>query len=244
MAGLRVVTLNTWKGDGAYAARLDAMARGLAELRPDLVALQECLTAPEQGLDTARVLAEALGARAIVHAGRRKLRKVEGYEAMSTSGLAVLTRLPVMDVAAFPLPADPADGERDALRVVAQSAAGSVQFLCLHLTHLVHRGDLRQAQLRAALAGLNRMHATTVVAGDFNAGIAELDLPPGLQDCRQAVGAPPLSTLVDADKAVDHVLLARPCRWRVGKVERVLDQPGPGCVMASDHFGVMVELRT
>ena len=35
---LRIVTLNTWKGDGAYRARLEAMAVGLATLQPDLVA--------------------------------------------------------------------------------------------------------------------------------------------------------------------------------------------------------------
>lgn len=31
---LRLVTLNTWKGDGAYAKRLAAMTAGLAALSP------------------------------------------------------------------------------------------------------------------------------------------------------------------------------------------------------------------
>jgi endonuclease/exonuclease/phosphatase family metal-dependent hydrolase len=85
---MRLVTLNTWKGDGAYHRRLIAMTAGLRAENPDIVLLQECLRAPEARLDTAAYLAETLGMDHVAWHGRHKRRMVESQELDCTSGVA------------------------------------------------------------------------------------------------------------------------------------------------------------
>ena len=111
-AAMRLITLNTWKGDGAYHRRLIAMADGLAAENPDIVLLQECLRAPEARLDTAACLAETLGMDHVAWHGRRKARLVEGREFDCTSGVAILSRLPILASRTIMLPVAAADERR------------------------------------------------------------------------------------------------------------------------------------
>ena len=149
---MRLVTLNTWKGDGAYAGRMDRMAEGLAELAPDVVALQEVLLAPALGCDTAAFLADALGLPAVTLPLRRKRRVVEGRAADSWSGLAVLSRRPILSHRTIPLPDDPRDGERAALAVELDLDGIRVTVVTLHLTHLADGDALRRRQWDAIAA--------------------------------------------------------------------------------------------
>ena len=57
---MRILTLNTWKCDGAYRPRLQAMAQGLAALAPDVILLQEVFATEDDRADTAGYLAQAL----------------------------------------------------------------------------------------------------------------------------------------------------------------------------------------
>ena len=66
---LRVVTLNTWKCEGDYRARLPRMAAGLRALDADLVCLQEVFACAAPSADTAAWLADALGLSAPLYAG-------------------------------------------------------------------------------------------------------------------------------------------------------------------------------
>jgi hypothetical protein len=70
---LVVVTLNTWKGDGAYSARLRLMVEEVGQLDPDILLLQECFAAPELGHDTAAALAGAMGFQSANWPGRKKI---------------------------------------------------------------------------------------------------------------------------------------------------------------------------
>jgi len=58
---MRIVTLNTCKGAGAYRQRLQCMVQGQAALAPDAVLLQEALVTEDGQADTADHLARALG---------------------------------------------------------------------------------------------------------------------------------------------------------------------------------------
>jgi endonuclease/exonuclease/phosphatase family metal-dependent hydrolase len=58
---MRLVSLNTWKGEADYPRRVQAMAEGQAELAPDVVALQEDLRSSDGLTHTAGALAQALG---------------------------------------------------------------------------------------------------------------------------------------------------------------------------------------
>lgn len=237
---VRLVTLNTWKGDGAYTQRLAAMAAGLRALAPDLLALQEALAAPAAGYDTAAYLAAALGLTAATLPLRRKPRTVEGRVIDSTSGLAVLSRWPIRAQRTVPLTSDPRDGERAALVAEIDAPGRPITVACVHLTHLADADELRWREWRevqAAVAGRD----AAIVAGDFNAAIEIFDLG-GFTDSRQACGEAETPTYVDSTLAacIDHVLFRglKATAWRTA-----LAEAPPGCdVCASDHRAVVVDL--
>lgn len=237
MTTLTVVTLNTWKGDGAYRARLAAMRQGLRALAPDIVLLQEALRAPEIGADTAAELAAELGLAAVWQPARAKRRTIDGTAAESWSGLAVLSRLPVVGRHVVPLPDDPRDGERLGLLVEVDHDGRRLTIACLHLTHLADAAALRQAQWAAVLAALPERGAA-VIGGDFNAGLEAFDLG-DCHDLRALAGVAPQPSLADGSAAcIDHLLLRQDQPvYRVVSAARVLDQPIDG-VLPSDHFGL------
>ena len=55
---ISVVTLNTWKGDGAYLDRIKLIQEQAADLEADIMLLQEAFKAESCGYDTAKYLAE------------------------------------------------------------------------------------------------------------------------------------------------------------------------------------------
>ena len=240
---LRLVTLNTWKGEGAYSARLTEMAAGLVALAPDIVALQEVFAAPKAGHHTAAHLAQALDMTATALPLRHKSRKVDGHAVESTSGLAVLSRLPVRSQRAVMFTGDHRDGDRAALIVDLDIDGQTTTVACLHLTHLEDADRLRRQQWREAEAALSGC-ANVLVAGDFNAPIEVFDLAGGrLADSRQACGEPARSTVIDGPpQCIDHVLFASAGAWRPTRWATALAEPGPRTgVTASDHLAVVVD---
>ena len=239
---MRLITLNTWKGDGAYVKRLDAMAAGLAALAPDVLTLQEVLAAPAAGYDTATHLARSLGLSAAVLPLRRKPRLVEGRTVDSTAGLAVLSRWPIRAQRSVPLATDPRDGERAALITDIGMHGRMLTVACVHLTHLGDGEELRRVQWRDISATLSGC-ATAIVAGDFNSSIATFDLN-GFTDARQACGVPETPTAIyeTAPACIDHVLAKglTATGWRTA-----LGEAPPGCeVMPSDHLAVAVDFSS
>jgi endonuclease/exonuclease/phosphatase family metal-dependent hydrolase len=241
---LRLVTLNTWKGDGAYQKRLVAMAAGLASLSPDIVALQEVLLAPDAGYDTAAYLATALGLHAANAPGRRKPREVEGRTVESASGLALLSRFPIRSQRSMPLTKDPRNGDRAALIAKVEVHGGSLTVACLHFTHFHDANDVRRRQweeTQLAVAGA----ATVLVAGDFNSSIDLFDLGRFI-DSRQACGEPDRSTLVDSPsgQAIDHILFTAGRGLTTTGWRTALGSPPPGCdVTPSDHLAVVADFE-
>lgn len=171
---VRCITLNTWKNEGDYVARLRVMGAGLSALRPDVVLLQEVFRAEAGEADTAGVLGEVLGMAVAYAPARAKVRSWLGRDVASESGLAVLVRGEVIGSERLPLPSDAAGGERIALIVKARLATGiAVVAGCVHLSHL--RGDeaRRREQLEAVLAveAWAAPAALRLLGGDFNASI-------------------------------------------------------------------------
>jgi endonuclease/exonuclease/phosphatase family metal-dependent hydrolase len=171
MIKVRVATLNTCKGEGAYSTRLDLMSRGLRAIAPDILLLQEALATPDHRYDTARQLAMALGLRHQFHPARRKLRDIEGTAADCYSGLAVLARHPVRAREALRLSQDPRDGDRHCQLVTVDLAGHRLLVANTHLTHLPDHDELRKTQLREIVEGMRRRAAGTpaILGGDLNA---------------------------------------------------------------------------
>jgi len=239
MTRLRLISLNLWKNDGDYPARLH---RILADLRPwaaDLIAVQEAFAAPSLGLDSAAFLADGLGLQVTSLPLRQKPRQVDGQWVESSSGQALLSRWPVQASRCLALPSDPADGERAALLVDLLCAGHRVTVAVLHLTHLAGAQDLRRQQWRAIADGL-AVAPLAVAAGDFNTPLAALaPEQQGFRDCRASCGQPARSTLISGGDpgGIDHVLVRGAVQvlgWQI-----ILDHPTP---VASDHCGVLVDL--
>jgi endonuclease/exonuclease/phosphatase family metal-dependent hydrolase len=150
MQSLRIVTINTWKCDGAYRDRLRWLGDELKRLQPDVIALQECFRDVEGAYDTAAYLARTLHFRHAWTPARLKLREFESRALESWSGLALLSRWPFRRVEKVDLPSDERDGERIA-QVALVDWEDGVVIANLHLTHLRDAAELRRRQLATLL---------------------------------------------------------------------------------------------
>jgi endonuclease/exonuclease/phosphatase family metal-dependent hydrolase len=248
-AVLRVLTINTAKGDPPYPERIQEMARQVVSLAPDVVICQEVLSTPGGEFDTASVLNAGLGFDCATAPARFKIRPVCGQRVRCSSGLAVLSRFPILSHDILVLESDPADGERLAQVALVQVGGIRVSIANVHLTHLQGRGDLREHQLRQVERSLTAK-GPAVVAGDFNARIEATELQStvlagGYTDAFVAGGGDRrATTLARYDARIDHIFVRGPgASIRSCSAAIVLDTPCPGGGFPSDHFGVMVTLR-
>lgn len=249
---MRLVSLNTWKAEGDYPRRVHAMVGGLAALSADAIALQEDLRSADGLTHTALALARALRMHLSWVPARPKLRTVGLRRTPTTSGLAVLSRQPLLEQRVVVLPQDVRDGERLAQCVRLPGPAGDWWLVNLHLTHLGDRADLRREQLAAALAAMDGVDPArpVVLCGDLNAGPEDEELAGFLREGRliDAFAGRTKATHVDAAghaRNLDHILLRRPAGGRTLAAEPVgvvLDRPDARGVRPSDHSGVCADL--
>lgn len=259
-AGLRIATINTAKGDGPYWRRLDLLAIGLSRVNPDVVLLQESFASREDpAANTARHLGEALGLCVQYAPARIKLREFEGdRQVMSESGMAILSRQPLKDYCALPLPSDLADGPRVAQLATIAVNGVDVLLVNLHLTFLRGRDDLRRKQMASILNHHRPQEsALTLLAGDFNTDIT--DLPRLFEDCREwhvqdgyTLGGGdslrttcPTSRPPDQGRCLDFILSCKRSGSETARFSDsavILDEPDGDGVYPSDHRGVLTTL--
>ena len=245
---LRVVTWNLWWRRGDWKTRAGAIADTLAELRPDLVCLQEVWHEGKE--NQAALLGEHLG-MAHAFSSDRTVTDVESR--------------------ALPVPAG-VDDRNVALRATVQGPRGPILLTTTHLIPYPTRSAARDQQIRTLvefIAERQRQPPLTIIAGDFNA-------PPDSDEIRLLTGrrAPALPGWVFLDawetagdgsgghtitKGNPHSapLLLPNLRWDYifvswpslpGGVSHTLSaevvgtQPRNG-VVPSDHYAVVAELR-
>ncbi len=255
---VKLVTINTWKCDGDYAQRLQALRIQLKELDADIIALQESFSTANGTVDTARCLAQALGLTWHTVLARRKPRWHQGQWVDSFSSQALLSAWPIRAAAAIELPSSPSDGGRWAQVCSVEVEGRRVGVANVHLSHLRDDGALRARQMRAILTDplLRQAHDLALVCGDFNAPLSSDELSPFLKApwhlvdaFRRATGADKV-TCRGADgqwRDLDHILCLpdhAPCEVTLEDAGVVLHAPLPGTdVCPSDHHGVSVNLR-
>jgi len=263
---VKIVTVNTAKGDGRYACRLDLLARQLRALHPDIVLLQEALSMCDRALSTAAHLGAALEMHVTPVPARRKPRLVDGRELWSDSGLAILTCHPLLDATIRALPWSPADGERIAQIGLVYHPTGPVLIVNLHLTHLGDGASLRTAQLDTILRHpwLGGRASARLLCGDFNAALDDPELRSlvdgsrgwDVRDSYTAGGGSLPRHTIDPRAALHGGTTRARCIGYIfslaptpaehpGFAESaiVLDQPDPlSGIYPSDHFGVMTTL--
>ncbi|WP_433136390.1 endonuclease/exonuclease/phosphatase family protein [Actinomadura nitritigenes] len=261
---IRVATWNVWDRYGPYREREAAIVAALREAAPDVLVLVE---AWEDGDDSlAARLGEPLGLPHAVFGGSGS-----GAVPGARSGVAVLSRWPQERTGERPL-GDPG-GNDGGLTVSAevQGPRGPVHVFGVALGYKLGHSGQRQAQVRDLAAYVRETagrDAPAVVAGDFNADpdSDEIRMLTG----RAAVGAPgvvfydawetagdgtPGHTWSNAnpwtrpvlwpDRRIDHIFSAWPRAGGAGHpVHCALlgVEPVDG-VVASDHYGVLADLR-
>ncbi|MGZ8282731.1 MAG: endonuclease/exonuclease/phosphatase family protein, partial [Allosphingosinicella sp.] len=219
--------------------------------------------APQAGAHTGDALAAALAMDQIHEAARPGWRRHADGAVESTSGLSLLSRIPIQNHQRIELPAD-SDGERIAIAAWMEWNGGRIAIVDLHLTYQPDAHALRRRQLEDLVNGIaGRAAADAIVlAGDFN---AEPDSPPlnwlrqssgfSVSDAWDAAGGrrptmtePPGGVTIGS-RCIDHILLLQPLGSPTAAfiaAERVLDRPDPDSrLLPSDHAGLRaVLLRT
>ncbi len=230
-----VLTYNIYHGEDANGkSNLDAVARVINSLEPDLVALQEVdnKTTRAKGLDLTAELSRRTGMQGIF--GKAMDYAGGGY------GEAVLCRHPVLQTRTNALPHLPDAEPRAALKVLVQLPSGEkVIFVGTHLDHL------RDQSSRMMQAGrINELYADcnlpVILAGDLNAvpGSDPINLLSRQWTRVQQTNPQPTSPSVNPTKKIDYIMFKPEHRWRVVS-SRVIDEK-----VASDHcpFFAVLEL--
>jgi endonuclease/exonuclease/phosphatase family metal-dependent hydrolase len=269
---LRFVTLNVlhggvlsgWNGNGQHLdERLDMVTRGLRNLAPDVIALQEASRGRSRGHVAAR-LAERLG---MTHAyvsgafrffGHRWLHDVVATIMNFEEGPAILSRFPIARSEQHGLPSCGRRFEPRALLIAELSTPWGP--LTVASTHTA--GDACHTRHVATLIQERRGDTPAVVMGDFNAAegsaaIRALTGAAGFVDAFRTANPDepghtvwqPVTTPHRAvRRRVDYVFLV-PGRRFAGSVvgsRVVVDtprrRPDGSVLWPSDHYGVLAEL--
>ena len=144
----RLLTINTWKGEGSYHWRMQMMARELHALEADVICLQEAVQTAGFQIDTAEYLSEILDMEMVYAPARLKKRNIEMYRFMSHSGLAILSAAPIDSHWLTRIPTSAEDPERMALNARIFRGDDPITITNLHLTHLPGMDALRHRQLQ------------------------------------------------------------------------------------------------
>ena len=174
---LRLVTINFWGTQPPLDTRLELARSQLAELRPDVIGMQEVRPLDgKTGPTTADFLAEALGYHAVYEQALEWNDDdfFPGHPA-GQEGLAILSRHPIAEHRVVKLP----EARPNEVRILlsAKIAADSGPVWC-HTTHLHYRLDDGLArekqvvaidQVIADIAAESPSGAVQLLCGDFNA---------------------------------------------------------------------------
>lgn len=269
---LRVLTLNCWNVSEPYAARMAIARAAIEALAPDLIGLQEVVMRRD-GLDQAADLLGGLGYHTVyAPAFRWTERGHVALDADGDIfGNLIASRWPIVASERRALPGEELDERRCALAAHVEAPFGRVPFVCTHLAWRFEHGALRERQVRA-LDALARDWARDcafppIVVGDLNAdpdaneirylcGLAALEgQSTYYQDAWRVRGDGPGFTwdnrnaytalMFEPDRRLDYVLVGLADVTGRGWIERVA-LAATDCidgVWASDHFGVVADIR-
>jgi len=252
---MRIVSINTGKGDGAYSRRVALLASGLAELAPDVVLMQEALRSSDGRFDTLQAVADSLGLQATYAPARFKLREVERAVVGTWSSPGLLSRETPDSVETIQLPRDERDGER----VAMIARFGDLAIANLHLTHL--RDDpallLRRRQLETLFAADSlRSAQRAIVGGDFNtrlelidglvSGIGDWTLIDAFGEQTEQRATAPVDWPLDRGFCIDYIFAMikpgwAPPRFRDSRI--VLADADENGIYPSDHRGVITTVE-
>lgn len=156
------------------------MARDLRAVSPDILLLQNVFATSDHRYNTAGHLAQHLGMRCTFLPARPKVRHLDGRPIDSFSGLAILSRHPIVDAVRAPLPCDARDGERIVQFADLDVAGTRLLVANIQVSRLAGADAVRRHQIERLADWLATAHDYDhmLVGGDFNAGPEEPALAP------------------------------------------------------------------
>jgi endonuclease/exonuclease/phosphatase family metal-dependent hydrolase len=237
-ATLRVLCYNIHYGQGNDSRYdIQRLADVIKQQQPDLVALQEVDVGVKRSgrVHQAQLLGELTGMSV-------RYGPTQHYQG-GLYGNAVLSRLPILDVAIHPLPYSESTDDRvtyprGAIAVTVRAPNDKpIRFISTHFQHNVAEDRVAEA------AQINRLFAgdglPTILAGDMNARPGEQPISVLLEEWSGTTGEPaaPTAPSRKPSSRIDYIFY-RP----VGAFEliesKVIDEP-----LASDHCPVFAMLR-
>lgn len=259
---LRVATLNVWNRLGPWEQRRELIRRGITELAPDVMGLQEVIRMEGDmgGFDQLAEISSGLGYQ--IAYGRSPEAQAWG------NGNAILSRWPILESAVFPLSGT--DEARSLVFARIDSPHGQIPFFTTHLNWMLHEGHVRQRQARA-VTDLVAKHAPIrgfppILVGDFNAepDADEIRFMRGLTglggqcvyfaDSFGVAGEGPgwtfsrrnpyAAQVREPNRRIDYIFVRGPDEKGRGEPlsSRVCFDQASGEVWPSDHFGVYATL--
>jgi endonuclease/exonuclease/phosphatase family metal-dependent hydrolase len=266
------MTLNCWNVSEPFEARMAIIRREVEAERPDVIAFQEVVVRRD-GFDQGRLLlpddgyGRAFGAAfAWADDGTMLVHAADG----SGFGNLIASRWPIVRSEVRRLPGIEGGEPRAVTAVVVDLPAGRLPVLTCHLDWEFHHGHVRERQVLALDAFAHEWAADAdlpaVLLGDFNAhpdsnemrflrGLASLGgRSTYFQDAWDAASGSGhtwdnrnrfAAYAWEPDRRIDYVLVGAPGRDGRGRVEsaRLGFESPVGDVFASDHFGVVADLR-
>ena len=269
---LRVLTLNCWNVSEPYAARMAVARAAIAALDPDIIGLQEVIVRRD-GFDQTTDVLGGLGYHTVYGPAFRWTEdghvpcdaEGDGF------GNLIASRWPIAASRRCALPGEEMGERRCAIAAQIAAPFARIPFVCAHLAWRFEHGALRERQVRA-LDAFTREWARDaefppIVVGDLNAdpdateirylcGLATLDgQSTYYQEAWRVRGSGPGYTwdnrnpftalMYEPDRRLDYILVGLADLNGRGWIERVglaCTEPLDG-VFASDHFGVVAEIR-
>ncbi len=237
---LRVLCYNIHYGqgmDGVYD--IPRLAAVINQAKPDLVALQEVDVGVKRSgrVHQAQELGRLTGMAV-------RFGPAQHYEG-GLFGNAVLTRLPILDVAIHPLPYTESTPERityprAAIAVVVRGPGDQpIRFVSTHFQHNVPEDRAAEAEAVNGLLADPGDPLPTILAGDINAVPADEPVQILQQRWTCALDDPPAPTVpsVKPTSRIDYIFYRPETRFRLIQAEVIAES------MASDHRPVLAVLE-
>ncbi len=258
---MKILSLNTWQEKGPWRERWEIAFKEIREFDADIIAFQEVFSE-----DWSWEIAKRAGYPSRVFGDPASgLLLVSKYPVKRSECLTMKTQSPTEEYRRYVLFAEfevPASSYLSPLRR-GQDKGRSIAFFNTHLSWRVAESEVRLKQVRELIAFAEKRAPgmTAFAAGDFNSSpetpeIREMlsagwrdtfdDLSPGAGDLTwdnknpYAAGA----SVFLPDRRIDYVFMKPgPAAIAPESCRVVLKQPNENGVYASDHYGVLLDLK-
>jgi endonuclease/exonuclease/phosphatase family metal-dependent hydrolase len=258
MQSLKIVTINTWKGEANYDARIMHLKKALYDLKPDLILMQECFEAPSINKDTIAFINKDFNYHLDFLQAREKIRDFEELPVQCFSNMGILSRLPIINSYHYPLPLAQGDQMRFGQEIEILLENGKTGTITnVHLTHINTKDAKRFDQIKTITERIKgNQDKLQIIGGDFNCSILSTEIQYLMKEANLIESFSfihpdkPHITLVDyfkkqAELGVDFLFV-------YNKVKKIDIQEAGSCLQesidipygyCSDHFGMSLTIQ-